>query len=335
MTATQSATAFWITQKERGELIEERLPPPGDTELQIRTLYSGISRGTESLVFAGRVPESEYERMRAPFQKGDFPFPVKYGYMNAGVVEQGPESLLGKHVFSLFPHQTRFNVPVDSVTILPDNVPAARAVLAANMETAINALWDAQPAIGDKISVVGAGVLGSLVAYLASRITGCEVQLIDTNSSRASVADTLGVRFAHPQQAQRHRDLVIHTSATEEGLNHAIELAGFEALVLELSWYGSRQVAINLGGAFHSQRLQIRSSQVGHLALRQRSRWSYKRRLQLALSQLSDSCLDVLISGESHFTELPDTLKWLSGSGNESLCHRITYDETGIFERSR
>lgn len=326
MTSNKTATAFWITQKECGELIPEHLPPPTDSELRIRTLFSGISRGTETLVFAGNVPKSEHDRMRAPFQSGDFTFPVKYGYMNVGQVEQGPEPLLGKCVFCLFPHQTAFNVPIESVTLLPEDVPPDRAVLAANMETAINALWDAQPGIGDKISVVGAGVLGSLVAYLAARITGCEVQLVDVNSERASIASILGVEFAQPHEAQRNRDLVIHTSATEKGLNNALELAGFEAVVLELSWYGVRPISLNLGGAFHSQRLQLKSSQVGHIAERQRSRWDYKRRLKLALSQLSDPCLDVLISGQGHFSELPETLRWLNSADNTSLCHRITYD---------
>jgi len=321
-----SATAFWISERERGELVKLDIPSPADTELRIRTLYTGISRGTETLVFAGRVPEDEHDRMRAPFQSGDFSFPVKYGYINVGTVEQGPHHLQGKTVFCLFPHQTLFNVPIESVTVLPAQLPPERAVLAANMETAINALWDAQPRVGDRISVVGAGVLGSLIAYLAARIVACEVQLIDVNPERAQIAKALGIEFAQPEQAQRNQDLVIHTSATEQGLNLALALAGFEATVLELSWYGNRPVSINLGSAFHSQRLNLKSSQVGHVASSQRPRWDYQRRLQLALSRLKDPCLDVLISGESHFSQLPETLQWLSSSDNTSLCHRITYD---------
>lgn len=232
MTSATSTKAFWISERARGELIEAQLTPPADNELRVKTLYTGISRGTETLVFAGLVPESEFERMRAPFQSGDFSFPVKYGYINVGRVEQGPDHLLGQCVFSLYPHQTHFNVPMDAVTLLPQKLPPQRAVLAANMETAINALWDAQPNIGDRISIVGAGVLGSLVAYLASRITACQVQLIDVNAERAAVADALGVEFSLPQQAHRNRDLVIHTSASSQGLNSALELAGFEATVL-------------------------------------------------------------------------------------------------------
>ncbi|MFK7857410.1 MAG: dehydrogenase [Granulosicoccus sp.] len=326
MTPATSTTAFWVSEQKRGELIETPLPQPAASEVQVRTLYTGISRGTETLVFAGQVPTSEHERMRAPFQSGNFSFPVKYGYINVGRVEKGPDHLLGKNVFCLFPHQTHYNAPLTAVTEIPADLPPERAVLTANMETAINALWDAQPCVGDAISVIGAGVLGSLVAYLASRITGCDVELIDVNTQRASIADALGVAFSQPHHARLNRDLVIHTSATEQGLNTAIELAGFEATVLELSWFGSRSVAVNLGGAFHSQRIKIKSSQVGHVAPGQRSRWSYQRRLQLALSQLDNRCLDVLISGESHFCELPETLEWLSRADNTSLCHRITYD---------
>lgn len=321
-----TTTAFWINSKQEGELRTSPLPKPAQGEVQVRTLYSAISRGTETLVFNGNVPESEHARMRAPFQEGEFSFPVKYGYINVGIVEKGPDELLQKHVFCLYPHQTRFNVPAHAVTILPSNIPPQRAVLAANMETAVNALWDAQPNIGDRISVVGAGVLGSMAAYLAAEIKGCEVQLIDVNPDRASLAETLGVEFAKPHNASANRDLIIHASATGAGLDTALSLAGFEATVLELSWFGSQRTSITLGGSFHSQRLQIKCSQVGHVATNQRARWDYARRLRLALSLLDDSRLDALVSGESEFARLPETLQWLSATGNTSLCHRISYD---------
>ena len=325
MSESQDGCAFWITGIEQADIICARLPTPASHELRVRSLYSGISRGTEMLVYRGQVPASESERMQGPFQEGEFSFPIKYGYINVGIVEAGPTHLIDKAVFSLFPHQTHFNIAEEAVTLLPDGLPASRAVLTANMETAINALWDAQPSIGDQISVVGAGVVGLLVAYLANRITGCNVQLIDINPDRASVAKALDIEFATPSQAKNERDLVIHTSATEQGLNAAIELAGFEARIVEMSWFGNRAATLKLGGSFHSQRLQILSSQVGHIAARQRSRWSYQRRLQLALRQLMDSRLDVLISGESDFTELPNTFRWLNTPENSSLCHRIRY----------
>lgn len=326
MQQKQTTTAFWITAKQRGELRTTELPARGNDEVSIQTQYSAISLGTESLVFNNAVPSTEYQRMRAPFQEGEFPTPVKYGYMNVGRVEDGPEPLRGRSVFCLYPHQTRYIVPSDAVTLLPENIPVERAVLAANLETAINALWDASASIGDRISIIGGGVIGCLVGWLAAGIPGCDVELIDINPERASVCKALGLKFSLPENAQDNRDLLIHTSATQSGLTTALQLAGFEATILELSWYGDKLISIPLGGAFHSKRLQLRSSQVGQIALKQRSRWNYKRRLELALTLLEDDALDSLISGESAFADMPQTFQYLINEGRHSLCHRIKYD---------
>ena len=318
------AQAFWVTGPGRGELRLARVEGRDDG-VTIRTLYSGISRGTESLVFAGRVPPSEYDRMRAPFQEGAFPAPVKYGYASVGVVERGPDAGPHGHVFVLYPHQTRYSVPADAVHLIPDGTPPGRAVLAANMETAINGLWDARPHVGDRIAVVGAGTVGCLVAWLASRIPGCSVELVDVNPARAAVAQALGARFATPGVATPDADLVVHASGSPDGLPTALGLAGFEATVLELSWYGDAPVTVPLGGAFHAKRLTIRSSQVGHVAGSQRARWDSKRRMALALSLLADPVLDVLITGESSFEELPQVMARLAAAPGDTLCHRIRY----------
>jgi threonine dehydrogenase-like Zn-dependent dehydrogenase len=294
-------------------------------EVRVRTLHSGISRGTEMLVFRGEVPSSEFDRMRAPFQEGDFPGPVKYGYASVGVVEEGPDTLVGRPVFCLHPHQTQYVVPVDTVHPLPEGVPPARAVLAANMETAINALWDASPRIGDRIAVVGGGVVGLLVAWLAGRVPGCEVELVDLRPSRQVVAQALGVAFAEPRNATPEADLVVHASGSAAGLVTALKLAAFEATVIEMSWYGRREVALPLGEAFHARRLSLRSSQVGHVATAQRARWSHRRRLGLALSVLRDPVLDLLITDNAPFDELPDVMARLSAGSPDTLCQRIDY----------
>lgn len=319
------ARALWISKARQAEIRAEALPELESDQLSIRTLYSALSRGTESLVFHGAVPASEHQRMRAPFQAGDFPWPVKYGYCNVGRVEQGPASWLGQNVFCLYPHQDHYVVPVTAVTRIPAEVPAERAVLAANLETAINALWDSEASIGDRISVVGAGVLGCLVAWLAAGIRGCDVELIDINPSRQAIAKRLGAGFALPENAQGDRDRVIHASASEQGLQTSLRLAGREATVVELSWYGDRGVNVPLGEAFHSQRLQIRSSQVGRIPSHQQARWDFGRRMQLAISLLQRAEPDVLISGESDFRDLPDTLPTLLAEGADVLCHRIRY----------
>jgi threonine dehydrogenase-like Zn-dependent dehydrogenase len=291
----------------------------------VRTRFRGISRGTESIVFQGRVPPSEFDRMRAPFQSGHFPAPVKYGYCNVGEVEDGPPDLKGRVVFALYPHQTRYVVPATAVYVLPAGTPPARAVLAANLETAVNGVWDARPLVGDRISVVGAGAVGCMTAWLVSRIPGCEVELVDTNPARSAVARALGVRFSSPEQAARDADVVFHTSGNPAGLALALQLAAFEATVAELSWYGDADVSLGLGGAFHVRRLTIKSSQVGHVAPAQRGRWDYRRRMELALRLLGDPALDALITGESRFDDLPAVMARLSTAPGDAICHRITY----------
>ena len=320
------ARAFWIAGPGRGEIRTEPLPSASPGDVVVRALYSGISRGTEALVFGGHVPTSEYERMRAPFQSGSFPGPVKYGYASVGVVERGPRELAGRHVFSLFPHQTRYVLPAAAVHPIPEDVPPGRAVLAANLETAINGLWDAAPRVGDRVTVVGAGTVGSLSAWLAGRIHGCDVELVDINPRRAAVAGALGVRFAAPEGARDDADLVIHASGAAAGLDLALRLAGFEATIVEMSWYGNQQVPLPLGQAFHARRLTIKSSQVGHVATAQRPRWDFRRRMTLALASLADPALDVLVTGESPFESLPDVMPQLAGGTLDALCHRIRYE---------
>lgn len=320
-----TATAFWVMNPAEGEMRRESLANPAMDEVYVRTLYSGISRGTESLVFNGRVPESEFSRMRAPFQSGDFPAPVKYGYCSVGCVEQGPDALLNKTVFCLFPHQDHYIVPASAVLEVPTNVPAKRAILAANMETAINGVWDAEPMLGERICVMGAGVVGALVAYLCAQIPGVDVHLIDINPERRHLAEQLGVAFATPEQAPHDQDCVIHASGQSAGLRQALELVGNEGRIVEMSWFGEGDVAIPLGGAFHSQRLTLKASQVGQLPSKLRPRWDYQRRLRLALSLLVDERLDALISGESDFTQLPILANTLFGRGSVELCHRLRY----------
>lgn len=320
------ALSFWIAAPGRGEIRRAPLAAPAAGELIVQALYSGVSRGTEALVFRGAVPQSEHARMRAPFQEGDFPAPVKYGYCMVGRVLHGPPELAGREVFCLHPHQDRFVVPQSAVHVLPPDVPAGRAVLAANLETALNALWDAGVLPGDRIAVVGGGSVGCLVAWLAARIPGCDVQLVDSNPRRAAAAAALGVPFAHPDTAQDEADVVFHASGTEAGLGFALRLAGFEATVVELSWYGDRPVSLPLGEAFHSRRLVLKSSQVGAVAAPRRARRTLSSRLQLALSLLGDAALDVLVSSEGRFADLPRTMQELSCAPGDAIMHRVRYD---------
>ncbi|AOR30837.1 dehydrogenase [Streptomyces fodineus] len=326
----RSARAFWLRSPGHGELRDITLAEPAEDEVLVRALYSGVSRGTETLVFRGAVPESQHAAMRAPFQEGDFPGPVKYGYLSVGEVEQGPAELIGRTVFCLYPHQSRYVVRVNAVTVVPERVPAARAVLAGTVETAVNALWDAAPQIGDRIAVVGGGMVGCSVAALLARYPGVRLQLVDADPGRAKTAEALGVDFATPEEALGDCDLVVHASASEAGLTRALQLLAPEGTVVELSWYGDRRVCLPLGEAFHSRRLTVRSSQVGTVSPAARAGRTYADRMALALDLLADPALDALITGESAFEQLPDVMPKLASGEIPALCHRIRYAETGL-----
>jgi NADPH:quinone reductase-like Zn-dependent oxidoreductase len=314
------AHAFWLSAPGCGEIRPVSLPEPGSGDVVVRALRSGVSRGTETLAFRGAVPP------RAPFQEGEFPGPVKYGYLSVGAVEEGPAELRGRTVFCLYPHQTAYVVPAGAVTVVPDGVPLARAVLAGTVETAVNALWDAAPLVGDRVAVVGAGMVGCCVARLLARFPAVEVTLVDVDASRADVATALEVGFAQPEEAVGGCDLVVHTSATSAGLQRSLELLAPEATVLDLSWYGDEEVRLSLGGAFHAGRLGLRASQVGTLSPARSGRRTTGDRLALALELLRDEAFDAVLSGESRFDELPAVMARLAAGDLPALCHTITYD---------
>ncbi|MCO1575644.1 zinc-binding alcohol dehydrogenase [Crossiella sp. SN42] len=318
----RSARALWVTGPGNCEIRPVFPPDPGPGDVLVQTLHTAVSRGTETLVLRGGVPPNQHALMRAPFQEGEFPWPVKYGYLNVGVVKQGPRHLMGRTVFCLYPHQTEYVVGSRAVTPVPDAVPPARAVLAGTVETAVNALWDARPMVGDRIAVVGGGMIGCGAAALLARFPGVRVQLVDTDPSRAAVAEALGVSFASPEQALRDNDRVLHASASEAGLALSLELLAPEGEVVELSWYGDRRVSLPLGEAFHSRRLRIRGSQVGTVARPDRD---HAQRLALSLELLADPVFDALITGSSRFEELPEVLPRLADGSLPALCHRIDY----------
>jgi NADPH:quinone reductase-like Zn-dependent oxidoreductase len=323
---SRMAKSLWYPKQGVAELRAAPLPSAGPGQARVRTLFSGISRGTERLVFSGAVGESEWQRMRGPMQEGAFPFPVKYGYCAVGVVEEGPAELRRQTVFCLHPHQDYFNAPAEALAVVPEAVPARRATLAANMETALNALWDADAGPGDRIVVVGAGVVGLLVASLAARLPGATVTAVDVDKSRRPIIETLGADLATPDRAPGEADIVFHASATAAGLNTAIACAGPEGTIVEMSWYGDKPVTVDLGGAFHSRRLKLISSQVGLVSTGRRLRWDYRRRREMALSLLANPALDALVAEEIAFADTPRELPRIFAPGAHGLAPVIRYD---------
>jgi hypothetical protein len=313
------ARAFWILAPGVGEIRTETLPPPGPEQLRLRMLATGISRGTEATVFAGRVPMSQHDAMRAPLMEGTFSFPLKYGYSAVAITESGAR------VFVLHPHQDICNAPAALCIPVPDGVPTHRAVLAANMETALNILWDAAPLAGERMMVIGAGVVGLLSAALLARLPGAVVTLVDTDPARVVLARHFGCGFAQPDAAPDAQELIVHASGTEAGLRLALERAAFEARIVEASWFADIQLALPLGEAFHQRRLRLISSQVGSVAAAMRGRRSHAQRLGMALALLADDRFDICLEPATPFEDLPHRMPDLLARG---LCHVVTYGNT-------
>jgi threonine dehydrogenase-like Zn-dependent dehydrogenase len=318
------AHAYWVTESGHGELRPEAIPTPGPKEALVRTLYSGVSRGTERVVHEGRVPERVADLMHAPHQEGDFPGPVKYGYLSVGVVEEGPEDWIGKTVFSLHPHQDFYVVPTNQLTAIPEDVPARRAVLTGIVEVAINALWEAGPRLGDRVAVVGGGLVGGVLATLLRKYPLGRLQLVDSDPAKRVLAEKLNIDFALPDEAENDCDIVFHCSASNAGLKLSLQLAGDDSDVIELSWFADKEVTLPLGEDFHARRLTIRSSQVGAVALPRRHRRTNAQRLQLAAATLKDPLFDTFLSSECQFQNLPTTLvKLFEKPGG--FCHVVAY----------
>ena len=318
------AQAYWVTESGHGELRPEAIPTPGPQEALVRTLYSGVSRGTERVVHEGRVPERVADLMHAPHQEGDFPGPVKYGYLSVGVVEQGPDTWIGKTVFSLHPHQDFYVVPTNHLTAIPEDVPARRAVLTGIVEVAINALWEAGPRLGDRVAVVGGGLVGGVLATILRKYPLGRLQLVDADAEKRNLAEKLNINFALPDEAENDCDVVFHCSASNEGLKLSLQLAGDDSDVIELSWFADKEVTLPLGEDFHARRLTIRSSQVGAVALPRRHRRTNAQRLQLAAATLKDPVFDTFLSSECQFQNLPTSLVQLFEKPG-GFCHVVAY----------
>ncbi len=312
------ARGFWTIGAGRGEFREESLSAPEPGHTLVRALASGVSRGTEALVFAGRVPPSQFGVMRAPLMDGTFPFPVKYGYSLVG------ERQDGSRVFVLHPHQDRFIAPEAMCIPVPDAIPTRRAVLAANMETALNLCWDAVPLAGERVLVIGAGVVGLLAASLLVRVPATKVTVVDVNPAREALARRIGCAFALPDAAPPDQELIVHASASEAGLRLALDRAAFEARIVEASWYGTASPSVPLGETFHSRRLRMIATQVGAIAAPMRGRRTHAVRLGLALALLDDPAYDALLEGPTRFLDLPEAMGRILAPGG--LCHVITYE---------
>lgn len=321
--------ALWFQRPRHAALRDEALPRRPEGCSLVRSHFSAVSPGTERLVFAGDVPEALRGEMRVPYMAGDFGFPLKYGYSLVGRVEaSGDAALLGRLVHLMHPHQECAIARDEDLFAIPEGVPAARATLAANLETAVNAIWDSGVAIGSRCLVVGFGVLGSLIARLLAAMAGTIVVVCDKDAAQRALAAELGFTACAPDEAAGPFDVAFHVSASAEGLQLCIDATGFEATIVEASWYGTRAVELRLGGSFHNQRKRIVSSQVSSIAPPMRARWSYRRRKALVFDLLRDPAFDRHITEHVAFADLP---AWFNGGALDQagLARVVDYTPGG------
>jgi len=318
-----NTTALWHLSEQESAIRSQSLPELKADKCRIESLFSLVSSGTESLVANGEVPTDLHDSMQVPYMEGDFSFPVKYGYSLVGKVVEGSHNLVGQQVHLLHPHQQHCVVNEADITIIPAGIPPQRAVLASNVETALNAIWDSRLSAGDRVLIIGMGLIGSLVARLASQFPATQVSVADTDPARLALAREQGFSQYEPSDAPF--DVAFHSSGSSAGLQTAIDAVGYEGKVIELSWYGTRSAEVKLGGSFHQQRKQIISSQVSQLPSHQQSRWDYRRRKQTVLNLLQDDGWDDFLTATVDFPEAPALFDKLRQGDRSQLSWTIRY----------
>ena len=318
-----TAQSFWVNKK-RGSIKKELLNQSlGNDELLVKAYYSGISYGTEKIVHDSQVPANQYEFMRAPHQVGEFNKEVKYGYLSVGKVVVGPKSMMNKMVYTMFPHQSMYILKSSLATLIPSHIPYKRALLTANMETAINAMWDSQPSIGDNTYVIGAGIVGILMAYVLSSTFGIKVTVIDNNASKKKLCKFFNIDFENNINCIKDPDIIFECSGNASVLSDLINNSTLETKICILSWYGKQQSKIKMGENCFSRRLEIIFSQVGNITPIQSKKWDNLSRRALALKLLDNKKLDSLIDKqEIKLKELPNFFK--KGNTN-GLCKVVKY----------
>ena len=315
--------ALWHNSDFTSELKEEKNSKIDIDQIEVKSLFSLISTGTERLVASGEVPVSSFEFMAVPYMKGNFSFPIKYGYSLVGKVTSVGK-LYGKIVHLLHPHQGKCLVKEVDVMIVPDEIPAKRATLASNVETALNAIWDAEISIGDKVLIAGFGMIGSLLARVLSFMPEVEIVIMEKDANRVKMVQKMGFTFIDDPEPS-YFDVAFNTTSNEKALQIAIQSVGLEGKIIEMSWYGTKNVNINLGADFHYHRKQIISSQVSKIPSDKQSRWDYKRRKEVVFKLLKSPLFDEHITDVLTFAETPAFFDKLRAGGVSGLGYCIEY----------
>ena len=295
--------SLWLIKKNKPKILSKDIYyKKNNKTVLVKTLYSGISKGTENLVARGKIHKSQFKIMRCPFQDGNFSFPIKYGYINIGEIIDGPISLTGKKIFTLFPHQTVFEISTKNINLIK-NKNAKKYLLTANMETAVNIFWDSQAKKNDRILIVGLGSVGLLTAYFFKLKGYKNLYVSDVNLSKKSIAKKLNLNFIHYNKIN-NLDCIINTTSNYDVLNNSFTKLNLDGKIIEASWYGEKVGKLNLGNEFHSKRLRIISSQVSNIPLHMQKKHNYRSRLKIAINALNDDKLLLLINSVSKFENL-------------------------------
>lgn len=294
------ASQLWFTAPFSVEVREVTLPAPAADEVVVRTRYSAVSAGTELLLYRGQMPGSMSLDATLSSLQQSSGYPLQYGYACVGEVQQTGRDVdpdwQGRQVFSFQPHASHFLATTDQLIAVPDDLSAQAAVFLPNMETAVNLVQDGQPLIGERVVVLGQGIVGLLLSGLLARFPLADLAAVEGQPDRQDLARTFGVKDVYsPDEATRavasssdgypamaDADLIYEVSGQPEALNLAIALSGFASRIVIGSWYGSKRVPIDLGGKAHRNRLQLITSQVSTLAPGLSGRWDKQRRYHLA-----------------------------------------------------
>jgi threonine dehydrogenase-like Zn-dependent dehydrogenase len=301
------ANALWHNTSECSAVLEQELPDRNNHMLLIESLYSLVSLGTERLVASALMPVAIWNEMVVPYMEGSFSLPCKYGYSLVGRVLKGPAQYKGKTVHLMHPHQDKSWVNASSVYAIPPEIPAQRAVLASQVETAVNAIWDSRISLGDTILVAGFGLVGAIIALLASAIPGVKVVILEKNEYRKAIAREMCFHVLDRMEDNNDLfDLAIHTTGDEKALQYCIDHIGRESQVTEVSFYGKKSVNLALGGTFHTGRKRIVASQVSQIPSHMLSRWNLERRKDLVFNILKDKRFDLLTGNIVPFEHAAD-----------------------------
>lgn len=318
------ALALFHRTADVSELSPVTLATPASNQIEIASLYSLIATGTERLVAKGLVPQELYDHMAVPYMEGEFSFPIKYGYSLVGRVVTENHPLSGRIVHLLHPHQDRCIVSDHDVFAVPEGVPAKRATLASNLESALNGIWDAEVSIGDRVFISGFGMIGSLLARLLSMMPSVEVVVMDIDPIKRKLAENMGFTVVKDTEDSDF-DVAFNTSASGAGLQACINAVGYEGKIVEMSWYGVKAATLQLGGSFHSMRKRIISSQVSNLPANRRNRWDYLRRREVVFELLRNDAFDVHIGETVSFENLPDLFDDIRRKSPAVLTWAVSY----------